>query len=105
MTPRGGIPSRAGAVAAKTAQPSSSPIGWASEGEAGDVERGQVQLGTGDLTEELWGVQLVGAGPFENRREPIGGLVDDLRDLQDLLSASHVSYDAGSGDLFPTWVS
>jgi hypothetical protein len=73
----------------------------ATEGEAGDIDRGQIQLAAGKFTEHLRGMQVTGPGPLENRREPFGGLVDYLRDLQDLLSASHVSNDARGLDLFP----
>jgi hypothetical protein len=55
----------------------------------GNVAGGKLQLVTGQLAQGLWGVQLARIGALENRRQPIGRLVEDLGDLQDLLNASH----------------
>jgi hypothetical protein len=45
----------------------------------------------GHLAEGLRRVQLVRAGALEDLREPVCRLVEDLRDLQDFLGASHRS--------------
>ena len=51
----------------------------------------------GHLAQRLRRVQPVRTGPLENRRQPIGRLVEDLGDLQDLLNASHwLSHRGGS---------
>jgi hypothetical protein len=72
------------------------------EGEAGDIGRRQIQLVAGNLMEHIARVKRAGAGAFENRREPRGGLVNDLGYFQDLLSASH---DASTTDGRQFWLS
>jgi hypothetical protein len=55
-----------------------------------NVCRGESELGLGELAKELRRVELAGAGMLENRGEPIGGLSENLVDLQDLLNPSHL---------------
>ena len=62
--------------------------GSALEGDAGDVHGSQVQLVAGHLTQHVRRVKSVCAGAFKRRRDSVGGLVQHLVDLEDLLYPS-----------------
>src|SRR5262249_13484999 len=70
---------------------SPAPSDLCAEGQGGDIDRSEVELVAGHLAERLPRMQLIRAGPLENRRELVRGLVEDLGALQDFLSASHQS--------------
>ena len=63
-------------------------LGSGAKGDSGDVNGGEVEFMASHLPEHVGWVEPVGAGPLQDNRNSVGGPVEDLVDLEDLLETS-----------------